>query len=258
MAITTNTGIPLLEQGMQNGDAAYNEGGWITDFHNQPVILGILATPPATGDGKAYIVGASATGDWAGQDGNLTISFNGAWSFYAPKEGWWVYNKADAHFYYYDGVSWNKRLTHPCDGEVETLAGPVAQALPLATTVPIDGFAAVKYNTNMTVTLTPSGAANTAQFAPASNYDGWFVCKLHVFGLTVTNPTVDFLFFVNDGVADIQMGGPYRSQTNLLACEPERTIQLLPGNSAQFRIQASLADTLNYSLLYATLRRVKV
>jgi len=52
-----------------------------------------LATPPASpADGDRYIVGASATGAWAGQDNNIAVRVSGTWEFYTPGDGWrsWV------------------------------------------------------------------------------------------------------------------------------------------------------------------------
>lgn len=47
-----------------------------------------LATPPGSpAEGDCYLVAASATGAWAGHDGDITYYVNGAWSFIDPLEG---------------------------------------------------------------------------------------------------------------------------------------------------------------------------
>lgn len=49
---------------------------------------------PALGD--LYIVGASATGDWSGQDDDVAYYNGTEWEFYTPAEGWraWVVDEA--------------------------------------------------------------------------------------------------------------------------------------------------------------------
>lgn len=52
-----------------------------------------LSSPPGSpSDGDTYIVGASATGDWEDEDGNIAYYSNTAWIFLTPAEGWqaWV------------------------------------------------------------------------------------------------------------------------------------------------------------------------
>ena len=52
----------------------------------------LSAPPAAPADGDAFIVGAGATGGWAGQEGALALFLNGGWAFVAPWEGaaFWV------------------------------------------------------------------------------------------------------------------------------------------------------------------------
>lgn len=71
-----------------------------------------LTTPPTTvaGDaGKVWIVGASATGSWASQDGKLALcTAANTWTFITPKEGWRasVIDETDDPQYRYTGTSW--------------------------------------------------------------------------------------------------------------------------------------------------------
>jgi hypothetical protein len=56
-----------------------------------------LATPPVSpAQGDTYLVAASATGAWAGHDGDMAVFINTAWDFRAPDEGWeaWVVDEA--------------------------------------------------------------------------------------------------------------------------------------------------------------------
>lgn len=53
-------------------------------------VTNILATPPGSpNNGDSYIVGASATGAWVGQENNIAIWFNDdtQWRFFTPTTG---------------------------------------------------------------------------------------------------------------------------------------------------------------------------
>lgn len=66
-----------------------------------------LATPPGSpSDGDAYLVAASATGAWAGQDGNIALRINTAWAFVAPAEGMQLYVRDENQRIIYDGSAW--------------------------------------------------------------------------------------------------------------------------------------------------------
>lgn len=66
-----------------------------------------LATPPASAvEGHLYLVAASATGAWAGEDGNLAQYFNGTWSFYDPVIGWAVWVIDEGIRILWDGSAW--------------------------------------------------------------------------------------------------------------------------------------------------------
>ena len=44
--------------------------------------------PPAPADGAVWAIGAGATADWAGHDGELAAWSNGGWLFLMPRVGW--------------------------------------------------------------------------------------------------------------------------------------------------------------------------
>ncbi|MCP3868318.1 MAG: DUF2793 domain-containing protein [Gammaproteobacteria bacterium] len=61
---------------------------------NLSIIDRDLTAPPGTpSDGDGYIVGASATGDWATHDDDVAIwdDDGSDWVFYTPSEGWLAY-----------------------------------------------------------------------------------------------------------------------------------------------------------------------
>lgn len=66
-----------------------------------------LTTPPSHTHGDCWIVATSATGAWSGKDGKIAQSYNSAWYFLTPKEGWTVWVNDENKQYIYDGAAWN-------------------------------------------------------------------------------------------------------------------------------------------------------
>src|SRR4029079_13907135 len=66
-----------------------------------------LSTPPGSpADGARYIVAGSPTGAWSGHAGNIAADQDGAWTFYAPRQGWisWIGDEDAAVVW--DGAAW--------------------------------------------------------------------------------------------------------------------------------------------------------
>ena len=75
------------------------------DFVNEAMVMidGLLhsaiedernAPPVSPSDGQCWLVGSSATGDWAGQNGQLALRQLGQWRFVAPRDGMQCLNRA--------------------------------------------------------------------------------------------------------------------------------------------------------------------
>ena len=65
-----------------------------------------LTTPPAGVAGALYVVGAGATGAWAGKDNNIAHYVARAWAFYASFVGMRVWNKDTATAMVCTGSGW--------------------------------------------------------------------------------------------------------------------------------------------------------
>ena len=72
-----------------------------------PIIDKDLSDPPGSpSEGERYIVKATGTGDWAGQENNIA-EYNGAtWMFMTPEEGWFVHVNDEDKFYKFNGTVW--------------------------------------------------------------------------------------------------------------------------------------------------------
>ena len=64
------------------------------------------APPEAPQEGDRYIVGAEASGDWAGADGMIVSYQRGAWQRYTPQVGWQAWVEASDSFVVFNGAAW--------------------------------------------------------------------------------------------------------------------------------------------------------
>ena len=71
----------------------------------KPIENRFLTAPPSTTKGKRYIVAATATGDWAGQENNIAVYNGSTWDFIVKKVGMLLYVK-DEDIY----IRWNDYL----------------------------------------------------------------------------------------------------------------------------------------------------
>ena len=64
-------------------------------------------TPPADPEaGQVFALGASPTGDWAGEGGRLAVWDGVAWSFVTPAEGWRIFDLGTARLMTFAGGDW--------------------------------------------------------------------------------------------------------------------------------------------------------
>lgn len=88
-----------ISYGWTLGDSGWNTGMdanllWLARFGSQLSAKNRTTTaPPASpADGDTYLVAASATGAWAGKDGQIAVwdaqATTPAWAFGVPRAGW--------------------------------------------------------------------------------------------------------------------------------------------------------------------------
>lgn len=67
-----------------------------------------LTAPPADpASGDTYIVGAAATGVWAGKDGQVAVWDGAAWVFGVPRIGWSAYVEDEEVRSTYKAAGWS-------------------------------------------------------------------------------------------------------------------------------------------------------
>jgi len=110
MSDTTRLKLPLIAAQQAQKHVTHNESLLKLDVLVQASVLDRdLNTQPASpAEGDAYIVAASASSDWAGQEGNIAAWQNGGWVFHAPSEGWKVWVADEDTLYVHDGTAWVK------------------------------------------------------------------------------------------------------------------------------------------------------
>jgi Protein of unknown function (DUF2793) len=106
---TPRSGMPLLAAAQAQKHVTHNEALLQLDALGCARILDrdLTAPPGSPGDGDTYLVHATATGDWTGQDGNIAFALDGGWRFYAPFAGLMAYVVDEAKPIVFDGAAWN-------------------------------------------------------------------------------------------------------------------------------------------------------
>jgi hypothetical protein len=90
---TARLSLPFIVAQQAQKHVTHNEALLALDTLVQPVVKSrTVASPPVSPLlGEAYIVTASASGDWAGHADEIAAWRSGAWVFRDPAEGWQVY-----------------------------------------------------------------------------------------------------------------------------------------------------------------------
>jgi hypothetical protein len=92
---TARHDLPLLFAGQSQKETYVNELAARVDALLHLAIEAEMATPPTTAiDGQSWLIGASPTGEWAGQSGKIAARASGNWLFLQPDAGMILLNKA--------------------------------------------------------------------------------------------------------------------------------------------------------------------
>ena len=104
---TPRSALPLLAAAQSQKHVTHNEALLELDALLSTTILDRdLSAPPSPSDGDTYLVKATGTGAWTGQDGKLAYAIDGGWRFYVPFEGLIAYIADEAKLLFYNGSAW--------------------------------------------------------------------------------------------------------------------------------------------------------
>ena len=108
MTSTTHLGLPFIDPAQSQKHVTHNDGLNIIDIglHLSVLARNVTVPPAAPVEGMRYLLGAGATGAFAGLDGNLAAFQDGAWRFLVPAKGWRAYVEAENLLLLFDGTSW--------------------------------------------------------------------------------------------------------------------------------------------------------
>jgi hypothetical protein len=92
--MTNHPKLPFLAAAQAQKHVTHNEALTLLDTAVQLAVLDstLTAPPGSPADGDRHIVAASATGAWAGKDGQIATWVDGVWAFAAPEAGWLAFD----------------------------------------------------------------------------------------------------------------------------------------------------------------------
>jgi hypothetical protein len=108
MSQSTNLALPYLGASQSQKHVTVNEGLRFLDVLVQIAVksAALSAPPGAPGDGQRWIIGPAPTGLWAGRATQIAAWQDGAWVFYAPKDGWLAWNEATLNSLVFSAGAW--------------------------------------------------------------------------------------------------------------------------------------------------------
>ncbi len=108
MSETKQLGLPLVQAAQAQKHVTVNEALVRLDAAAAlSVEAWELPSPPGSPvEGGSYLIGAPASGEWAGREQELAIYSNGGWVYLTPKTGWRAWNTEISAPVVFDGVVW--------------------------------------------------------------------------------------------------------------------------------------------------------
>lgn len=181
MTLTKHLALPLIDAAQAQKHVTHNEALALLDaLAHLAVSARDAATPPATpAEGDRLLVGAAATGAFAGKDFQVATFLAGGWTFLSPQAGWRVYVADESRLLVFDGAGWIdvgstfdefQNLARLGVGTLANAANPLSAKLNAAlfTAKPV----AESGSGDLRVTLNKEGAANTVSQLYQSGYSG--------------------------------------------------------------------------------------
>jgi hypothetical protein len=108
MSQSTNLALPYLGASQSQKHVTVNEGLRFLDVLVQIAVksAALSAPPGAPADGQRWIIGPAPTGLWAGRATQIAAWQDGAWVFYAAKDGWLAWNEATLTSLVFSAGAW--------------------------------------------------------------------------------------------------------------------------------------------------------
>lgn len=103
-----NLSLPYIMAAQAQKHVTHNEAIRALDALTQLTIVDRDQTAPPISptEGACYIIAATATGDWVGRETEIAAYQDGAWAYYAPKEGWSAWISDENELVVFEGGNW--------------------------------------------------------------------------------------------------------------------------------------------------------
>ena len=171
---TPNLSMPFILPAQAQKHVTHNEAIELLDLLVQLTLedSGATLPPAAPAEGESWGVGPGATGDWAGQDGQIATWRGGGWLFVAPRDGWTAWVRDIAELQVRDGGVW---VTKGAEPVTQNLAMVGVNATADATnrlSVSSDATLLNNAGAGHQVKINKAGAGDTASLLYQSGWSG--------------------------------------------------------------------------------------
>ena len=211
---TPNLALPFIAQGQAQKEVTHNEALLRLDALVQLAVRSrSLAAPPGSpADGERWIVGAGATGAWAGQSNKIAAWQDGAWSFFAPAVGWRAQVEDERLAAVWQDGTWSDRIVGTANGgsirlvaiEQElTFTGAFVDA---TTAIIADRMIVLAVASRTTQTITGATSYSVGVAGNTSQFGGSLGVALGSSNIGVIGPTA---FYSNTPVRVTAAGGNF-------------------------------------------------
>jgi hypothetical protein len=115
MSETTNLALPLIAASQAQKHVTHNEALLKLDalIHLSAQSRALGAPPESPEEGARYLIAEEATGEWSGHQGKIAAFQDGAWSFFAPQQGWRLWLAEEAKLLVHSNGAWTELKTNP-------------------------------------------------------------------------------------------------------------------------------------------------
>jgi len=171
---TPNLRLPYIMAAQAQKHVTHNEAIRALDAILQLAVRDRdLANPPASpADGDRYIVADPAGGPWAGHEGKVAAFQDGAWMFYAPREGWIAWIADEDAAVAWDGSAWIAFVSGGANASPAMLGinatADASNRLAVASPASLFNHEGAGHQ----LKLNKAGAADTASLLYQSNFSG--------------------------------------------------------------------------------------
>ncbi len=181
MSNTPNLALPYIDAAQSQKHVTHNAALADLDVCVQLSVKarGTLSPPPSPAAGDRYLLGAGATGAFAGRDGAVAAFIDGAWSFATPRVGWRCYVEAESKLLFFGNGVWSDIATaiHALQSLAQLGIGAIADSnTPLSAKLNAALFTALAPGEGGTgdlrFTLNKSASPNTVSQLYQDNYSG--------------------------------------------------------------------------------------